>query len=92
MNSRLFSYNAVKESSKAFSFEVLNKNIALIEKIEDFCKSLDQSTNGRFNCHGKPDPDIYYMKDLIKIRLMELERRQIQKVNELIINLNEKGL
>jgi hypothetical protein len=91
MDSKLFSYIAVKESFKVFSFEAFNKNITLVEKVDDFCKSLDQSTNGRFNCHGKPDPDIYYMKDLIKIRLMELERLQKQKVNEFTINLNEKG-
>jgi hypothetical protein len=81
---RLFSYSTVKESSKAFSFEVLIKNIALIEKVDDFCKSLDQITNYRFNYHGEPDPDIYYMRDIIKIRLMELEKLQTQKVNELI--------
>jgi hypothetical protein len=89
---RLFSYNAVKESSKAFSFGVLIKNIALIEKVDDFCKNLDQITDCRFNSHGKPDPDIYYMKDLIKIRLMELERLQTQKVNKLIKDINEEGL
>jgi hypothetical protein len=87
-----FSYGTVKESSKAFSFEVLIKNITLIEKVEDFCKSLDQITGHRFNYHEEPDPDIYYMRDIIKIRLKELEELQIQKVNELTINLNEKGL
>jgi hypothetical protein len=87
-----FSYSTVKESSKAFSFEVLIKNITLIEKVEDFCKSLDQITSYRFDLYGKPDPDIYYMKDLIKIRLMELEKLQTQRIDELIKNFNEKGL
>jgi hypothetical protein len=84
MKSSSFSYSTVKESSKAFSFEVLIKNITLIEKVEDFCKSLDQITDCRFNYHGKPDPDIYYMRDIIKIRLIELERLQTQRINELI--------
>jgi hypothetical protein len=84
MKTSSFSYSTVKESSKAFSLEVLIKNITLIEKVEDFCKSLDQVTGYRFNCHGKPDPDIYYMKDIIKIRLTELERLQTQRIKELI--------
>ncbi len=84
------SYDIIKNSSKASSFELLIKNITLIEKVEDFYKKLDQITNYRFNCHGKPDPDIYFMKDIIKIRLMELERLQMQKINKLIENdLNE---
>ncbi len=78
------SYNTIKESSKASSFEALIKNITLIEKVEDFCESLDQITSYRFNHHGKPNPDIYYMKDIIKIRLIELERLQTQRINELI--------
>jgi hypothetical protein len=86
------SYDIIKNSSKASSFKLLIKNITLVEKIEDHYKELDQITNYRFNCHGKPDPDIYYMKDIIKIRLMELERLQTQRVNELIKNLNEKSL
>ncbi len=84
MKSSSFSYSTVKESSKAFSFEVLIKNITLIEKVEDFCKNLDQITGYRFNYHGEPDPDIYYMRDIIKIRLMELERLQTQRIDELI--------
>ena len=55
-----------------------------MEKVEDFYKKLDQITSHRFNCHGKPDPDIYFMKDIIKIRLMELERLQTQRINELV--------
>ncbi len=78
------SYDIIKNSSKASSFELLIKNITLIEKVEDFYKELDQITSYRFNCHGKTDPDIYYMKDIIKIRLIELERLQIQRINELI--------
>ena len=78
------SYDIIKISSKASSFELLIKNITLIEKVEDFYKELDQITSHRFNCHGKPDPDIYYMKDIIKIRLIELERLQTQRINELI--------
>ncbi len=84
MKSNSFSYSTVKGSSKAFSFEVLIKNITLIEKVEDFSKSLDQITGYRFNYHGKPDPDIYYMRDIIKIRLMELERLQTQRIDELM--------
>jgi len=92
------SYDIIKNSSKSSSFELLKsssfelliKNITLIEKVEDYYKELDQITSYRFNCHGKPDPDIYFMKDIIKIRLMELERLQMQKINELIENdLNE---
>jgi len=77
------SYEIIKIFSKTSSFESLIKNITLIEKVEDFYKELDQITNYRFNCHGKPDPDIYFMKDIIKIRLKELEKLQIQKINEL---------
>jgi hypothetical protein len=78
------SYDIIKNSSKASSFELLIKSITLIEKVEDFYKEMDQITSYRFKCHGKPDPDIYYMKDIIKIRLMELEKLQIQRTNELI--------
>jgi len=78
------SYDIIKNSSKASSFELLIKSITLIEKVEDFYKEMDQITSYRFKCHGKPDPDIYYMKDIIKIRLMELEKLQIQRINELI--------
>jgi hypothetical protein len=78
------SYDIIKNSSKASSFELLIKSITLIEKVEDFYKELDQITSYRFNCYGKPDPDIYYMKDIIKIRLIELERLQTQRINELI--------
>ncbi len=78
------SYSTVKESSRASSFEELIKNIALMEQVEDFYKSLDQITGYRFNYHGKPDPDIYYIRDIIKIRLIELERLQTQRINELI--------
>jgi hypothetical protein len=78
------SYDIIKNSSKASSFELLIKSISLIEKVEDFYKELDQITSYRFNCYGKPDPDIYYMKDIIKIRLIELERLQTQRINGLI--------
>jgi chaperonin GroEL (HSP60 family) len=84
------SYDIIKKSSKASSFELLIKNITLIEKVEDFYKELDQITGYRFNCHEKPDPDIYFMKDIIKIRLMELEILQTRRIKELIKNdLNE---
>ena len=76
----------IKNFSKASSFELLIKNITLIEKVEDFYKELDHITSYRFNCHRKPDPDIYFMKDIIKIKLMELERLQTQRINELIKN------
>jgi hypothetical protein len=82
------SYDIIKNSSKASSFELLIKSITLIEKVEDFYKELDQITSYRFKCHSKPDPDIYYMKDIIKIRLIELERLQTQRINELI-NLSQ---
>ena len=78
------SYDIIKNSSKASSFELLIKSITLIEKVEDFYKELDQITSYRFNCHGKPDPDIYYMRDIIKIRLIKLERLQTQRINELV--------
>jgi hypothetical protein len=78
------SYDIIKISSKASSFDLLIKNITLIERVEDFYKELDQITSYRFNCHGKPDPDIYFMKDIIKIRLIELEKLQTQRINELI--------
>jgi len=42
------SYDIIKISSKASSFELLIKNITLIEKVEDFYKELDQITNYRF--------------------------------------------
>ena len=78
------SYDIIKNSSKVSSFELLIKSITLVEKVEDFYKELDQITSYRFKCHGKPDPDIYYMKDIIKIRLIELERLQTQRINGLI--------
>ncbi len=78
------SYDIIKNSSKASSFELLIKNITLIEKVEDFYRELDQITSYRFNCHGKPDPDIYYMKDIIKIKLIEIEKLQTQRIDELI--------
>jgi len=78
------SYDIIKNSSKTSSFELLIKNITLIEKVEDFYKEMDQITSYRFKCHGKPNPDIYYMKDIIKIRLMELEKLQMQRIDELI--------
>ena len=78
------SYDIIKNSSKVSSFELLIQSITLIEKVEDFYKEMDQITSYRFKCHGKPDPDIYYMKDIIKIRLLELERLQTQRINELI--------
>jgi hypothetical protein len=80
------SYDIIKNSSKASSLELLIKNITLVERVEDFYKELDQITSYRFNCHGKPDPDIYFMKDIIKIRLMELEKFQTQRIRELIKN------
>ena len=80
------SYDIIKNSSKASSLELLIKNITLVERVEDFYKELDQITSYRFNCHGKPDPDIYFMKDIIKIRLMELEKFQTQRIKELIKN------
>jgi hypothetical protein len=84
------SYDIIKNSSKASSLELLIKNITLVERVEDFYKELDQITSYRFNCHGKPDPDIYFMKDIIKIRLMELEKFQTQRIRELIkIRFNE---
>ncbi len=84
------SYDIIKNSSKASSFELLIKSITLVEKVEDFYKELDQITSYRFDYHGKPDPDIYYMKDIIKIRLIELQRLQTQRISELIKNsLNE---
>jgi hypothetical protein len=78
------SYDIIKISSKASSFDLLIKNITLIERVEDFYKELDQITSYRFNCHGKPDPDIYFMKDIIKIRLIKLKRLQTQRIDELI--------
>ncbi len=78
------SYNIIKKSSEVSSFEALIKNIILIEKVEDFYESLDQITGYRFHYHGRSNPDIYYMKDIIKIRLIELERLQTQRSNELI--------
>ena len=67
---------------------MLIKNITLVERVEDFYKELDQITSYRFKCHGKPDPDIYYMKDIIKIRLIEIEKLQTQRIKELI-NLSQ---
>ncbi len=70
---------------------MLIKNITLIEKVEDFYRELDQITSDRFNCHGKPDPDIYFTKDMIKIKLIELERLQAQRINKLIKLSQWKG-
>jgi hypothetical protein len=86
------SYDIIKNSSKASSLELLIKNITLVERVEDFYKELDQITSYRFNCHGKPDPDIYFMKDIIKIRLIELEKFQTQRIKELIKNCFNEDL
>jgi hypothetical protein len=86
------SYDIIKNSSKVSSLELLIKNITLVERVEDFYKELDQITSYRFNCHGKPDPDIYFMKDIIKIRLIELEKFQTQRIKELIKNCFNEDL
>jgi hypothetical protein len=51
------------------------KDIFIVEETEDRCKTMNQITGYKFNIGENLDPDIYYMKDRIKLRLLELERK-----------------
>lgn len=79
MTHKLYSYETVKELYKVLSLRQLATHLSLVEHMEDLCKNLDQRTSYNFNYHSRPEPDLYYMKDRIKIRLLELEKLQIEK-------------
>ena len=51
------------------------KDIFIVEETEDGCKMMNQITGYKFNIGENLDPDIYYIKDIIKLRLLELERK-----------------
>jgi hypothetical protein len=51
------------------------KDIFIVEETEDRCKTMNQLTGYKFNIGENLDPDIYYIKDTIKLRLLELERK-----------------
>ncbi len=79
MTYQLYSYEMVKEMYKVLPLKQLAIHLSLVEHMEDRCKNLDQRTSYNFNHHSRPEPDLYYMKDRIKIRLLELEKLQIRK-------------
>jgi hypothetical protein len=51
------------------------KDIFIVEETENRCKTMNQITRYKFNIGENLDPDIYYTKDRIKLRLLELERK-----------------
>ena len=68
-------YEMIKTEYKVFSKHQLMKDIFIVEETEDKCKMMNQITGYKFNIGENLDPDIYYMKDRIKLRLLELERK-----------------
>jgi len=68
-------YEMIKAEYKVFSKHQLMKDIFIVEETEDRCKMMNQITGYKFNISENLDPDIYYMKDRIKLRLLELERK-----------------
>jgi hypothetical protein len=68
-------YEMIKTEYKVFSKHQLMKDIFIVEETEDRCKMMNQITGYKFNIGENLDPDIYYMKDRIKLRLLELERK-----------------
>ena len=68
-------YEMIKTEYKVFSKHQLMKDIFIVEETEDICKMMNQITGYKFNIGEDLDPDIYCMKDRIKLRLLELERK-----------------
>ncbi len=68
-------YEMIKTEYKVFSKHQLMKDIFIVEETEDRCKTMNQITGYKFNIGENLDPDIYYMKDRIKLKLLELERK-----------------
>ena len=68
-------YETIKTEYKVFSKHQLMKDIFIVEETEDRCKTMNQITGNKFNIGENLDPDIYYIKDTIKLRLLELERK-----------------
>jgi hypothetical protein len=68
-------HEMIKAEYKVFSKYQLMKDIFIVEETEDRCKTMNQITGYKFNIGENLDPDIYYIKDIIKLRLLELERK-----------------
>jgi len=68
-------YEMTKAEYRVFSKHQLMKDIFIVEETEDRCKTMNQITGYKFNIGENLDPDIYYIKDTIKLRLLELERK-----------------
>ncbi len=66
---------------KVFSKHQLRKDIFIVEETEDRCKTMNQITGYKFNIGENLDSDIYYIKDRIKLRLLELERKSKKVTN-----------
>ena len=66
-------HEMIKTEYKVFSKHQLMKDIFIVEETEDRCKMMNQTTGYKFSIGENLDPDIYYMKDRIKLRLLELE-------------------
>ena len=74
-------YETIKTEYKVFSKHQLMKDIFIVEETEDRCKTMNQITGYKSNIGENLDPDIYYMKDRIKLRLLELERKNEKVTN-----------
>jgi hypothetical protein len=68
-------YETIKAKYKVFSKHQIMKDIFIVKETEDRCKTMNQITGYKFNIGENLDPDIYYIKDRIKLRLLELERK-----------------
>ena len=68
-------YEMTKAEYRVFSKHLLMKDIFIVEETEDRCKTMNQLKGYKFNIGENLNPDIYYMKDRIKLRLLELERK-----------------
>jgi hypothetical protein len=67
------SFASIKEKYKAMPIGRIVRNISLLEEVEHRCYEMDQITSNRFNFYGRQEPDLYYLRDRVKIRLKELQ-------------------
>jgi hypothetical protein len=74
-------YEMIKAEYKVLSKHQIMKDIFIVEEIEDRCKTMNQITEYKFNIGENLDPDIYYIKDRIKLRLPEPERKSKKVTN-----------
>ena len=69
-------YEMIKTEYKVFSKHQLMKDIFIVEETEDRCKTMNQITGYKFNIGENLDPDIYYMKDRIKIKTIRARKKK----------------